>query len=105
MKLSTEKMEQTLLLAGKLAVAARYVITANTKNISQRIEQMQEALNNYDGEIISETIRLKKQKMTKDEILQAWRKYYKGRQGIAGEFSDAEVLEQLAIEEYKEQGE
>lgn len=39
--------------------------------------------------------------MTKDEILQAWRKYYKGRYGIAGEFSDAEVLEQLAIEQFK----
>ena len=37
-------------------------------------------------------------KLSKDEILQAWRKYYKGRYGIAGEFSDAEVLEQLAIE-------
>ena len=36
-----------------------------------------------------------------NEILQAWRKYYKGRCGIAGEFSDAEVLEQLAIEQFK----
>lgn len=36
-----------------------------------------------------------------NEILQKWRKYYKGRCGIAGEFSDAEVLEQLAIEQFK----
>ena len=44
---------KSLLLAGKLALAARLVTTANAKNISQRIEQMEEALNAYDNEIIA----------------------------------------------------
>jgi hypothetical protein len=44
---------KSLLLAGKLALAARLVTTANAKNISQRIEQMEEALNAYDSEIIA----------------------------------------------------
>ena len=44
---------KSLLLAGKLALAARLVTTANAKNISQRIERMEEALNAYDNEIVA----------------------------------------------------
>jgi hypothetical protein len=43
----------SLLLAGKLAMAARLVTTANAKNLSQRIEQMEAALDAYDNEILS----------------------------------------------------
>lgn len=41
--------------------------------------------------------------ITKDQILEAWRKYYKGRHGIPmnTENIDAEILEQLAIEQYR----
>jgi hypothetical protein len=42
-----------LLAAGKLALAARLVTTANTKNLSERIEQMEAALDAYDNEILS----------------------------------------------------
>ena len=41
------------LLAGKLALAARLVTTSNAKNLSQRIEQMESALDAYDNEILS----------------------------------------------------
>ena len=51
--LHTPVVMKSLLLAGKLALAARLVTTANAKNISQRIEQMEEALNAYDNEIIA----------------------------------------------------
>jgi hypothetical protein len=43
----------SLLAAGKLALAARLVTTANAKNLSQRIEQMESALDVYDNEILS----------------------------------------------------
>ena len=43
----------SLLAAGKLALAARLVTTANAKNISQRIENMEAALDAYDNEILS----------------------------------------------------
>ena len=43
----------SLLAAGKLALAARLVTTANAKNLSQRIEQMEAALDAYDNEIFS----------------------------------------------------
>lgn len=43
----------SLLAAGKLALAARLVTTANAKNLSQRIEQMEAALDVYDNEILS----------------------------------------------------
>jgi hypothetical protein len=43
----------SLLLAGKLAMAARLVTTANAKNLSKRIEQMETALDAYDDEILS----------------------------------------------------
>lgn len=43
----------SLLAAGKLALAARLVTTANAKNLSQRIEQMEAALDAYDIEILS----------------------------------------------------
>lgn len=43
----------SLLLAGKLAFAARLVTMANAKNLSQRIEQMESALDAYDNEILS----------------------------------------------------
>lgn len=42
-----------LLEAGKLALAARLVTMANPKNLSQRIEQMEAALDAYDNEILS----------------------------------------------------
>ncbi len=42
-----------LLAAGKLALAARLVTTASAKNLSQRIEQMEAALDAYDNEILS----------------------------------------------------
>ena len=42
----------SLLAAGKLALAARLVTTANAKNLSQRIEQMEAALDAYDNEIL-----------------------------------------------------
>jgi hypothetical protein len=42
-----------LMLAGKLAMAARLVTNANAKNLSQRIEQMEAALDAYDNEILS----------------------------------------------------
>lgn len=40
-------------LAGELAAMARLVTTANTKNLSQRIMEMEAALNAYDNEILS----------------------------------------------------
>jgi hypothetical protein len=43
----------SLLAAGKLALAARLVTTANAKNISLRIENMEAALDAYDNEILS----------------------------------------------------
>lgn len=42
----------SLLAAGKLALAARLVTTANAKNLSERIIQMENALDIYDNEII-----------------------------------------------------
>lgn len=42
-----------MLAAGKLALAARSVTTANAKNLSQRIEKMEAALDAYDNEIFS----------------------------------------------------
>ena len=44
---------KSLLLAGKLAFTARLVTIANAKNISHRIEQMEEALDEYDNEIMA----------------------------------------------------
>lgn len=43
----------SLRLAGKLALAARLVTTANAKNLSKRIEEMEVALDAYDNEILS----------------------------------------------------
>ena len=43
----------SLLASGKLALAARLVTTANAKNLSQRIEQMEGDLDAYDNEILS----------------------------------------------------
>jgi hypothetical protein len=43
----------SLLAAGKLALVARLVTTANAKNLSQRIEQMEAALDAYDNQILS----------------------------------------------------
>lgn len=43
----------SLLAAGKLALAARLVTTSNAKNLSQKIEQMEAALDVYDNEILS----------------------------------------------------
>ena len=46
-------VSKSLLAAGKLAMSARLVTTANAKNLSQRIEQMEAALDAYDNEILS----------------------------------------------------
>ena len=43
----------TLLLAGKLAIAARLVTTANVINLSARIEKLEVALDAYDNQILS----------------------------------------------------
>lgn len=45
--------QNALLAAGKLALAARLVTTANAKNLSQRIEQLEDSLDAYDKEILS----------------------------------------------------
>lgn len=42
-----------LLAAGKLALASRLITTANAKNISQRIEQLETELDAYDKVILS----------------------------------------------------
>jgi hypothetical protein len=52
-KLHKGDVIHSLLAAGKLALAARLVTTANAKNLSQRIEQMEAALDAYDNEILS----------------------------------------------------
>jgi hypothetical protein len=52
-KLRKGDVMPSLLAAGKLALAARLVTTANAKNLSQRIEQMEAALDAYDNEILS----------------------------------------------------
>ena len=48
-----KSINTVLKLAGKLAITARLVTTANSKNISKRIEDMEAALDAYDNEIIS----------------------------------------------------
>jgi hypothetical protein len=52
-KLHNGDVIPSLLAAGKLALAARLVTTANAKNLSQRIEQIEAALDAYDNEILS----------------------------------------------------
>ena len=52
-EISKKDLKPSLLAAGKLALAARMVTTATAKNLSQRIEQMEAALDIYDNEIIS----------------------------------------------------
>lgn len=42
-----------LLLAGRLALAARAVTSARVKDLSSRIEELEIALNAYDNEILS----------------------------------------------------
>ncbi len=49
----TQEERKVLLLAGKLALSARLVTTADTKNISDRIRQMEFDLDAYDNEMIS----------------------------------------------------
>jgi aerobic-type carbon monoxide dehydrogenase small subunit (CoxS/CutS family) len=51
--LDEQKVKACLMLAGQLATAARLVTLANTKNLSDRIEKMEEALDAYDNEIMS----------------------------------------------------
>lgn len=51
-----EKKKDTtpaLLAAGKLALAARLVTTANAKNLSARIIDLEAALDAYDNEIVA----------------------------------------------------
>lgn len=48
-----EELKSALMLAGKLAVAARLVITADAKNLSTRIAVLENALDTYDEKIIS----------------------------------------------------
>ena len=49
---NSNSIKESLLAAGKLAIAAKMVTTANAHNLSQRLEQMQAALNDYDNIII-----------------------------------------------------
>lgn len=46
-------VSKSLLAAGKLALSARLVTTATSKNISQRIEKMESDLDAYDNEIVA----------------------------------------------------
>lgn len=52
-KENTPSLRSALQLAGKLALAAKLVTTSNAKNLSERIEAMDNALNAYDIEIMS----------------------------------------------------
>lgn len=47
-----DKQKEVLQLAGKLAVAAQRVLSANICNLSYRISELQQALNEYDNKII-----------------------------------------------------
>lgn len=49
----SENKTTALKLAGELALAARLVTLANAKNISKRIDDLENALNAYDNYIIS----------------------------------------------------
>jgi hypothetical protein len=51
--LTDSAVNPLLLAAGKLAMTARFVTTANAKNLSYRIEKMESALDTYDNEIFS----------------------------------------------------
>ena len=51
LKLRLGAVSKSLLAAGKLALAARSVTSATAKNISQRIDKMEEYLDVYDNEI------------------------------------------------------
>lgn len=62
---NTKQIPIELVLAGKLAIAAREVITSDVKNLSKRIEDMEFALNNYDMKIIE----LMRENELKKEIL------------------------------------
>lgn len=53
LKLRLGAVSKSLLAAGKLAFFARLATMANSKNLSQRIEQMEAALDAYDNEILS----------------------------------------------------
>jgi hypothetical protein len=50
--LNNEQIIKLLRQAGKLAKASRLVTTANTKNLSQRIKEMEADLDDYDKEIL-----------------------------------------------------
>lgn len=47
-----DKQKEVLQLAGKLALAAQRVLSANICNLSYRISELQQALNEYDNKII-----------------------------------------------------
>lgn len=49
--MTPEEMKQALKLAGKLAIHARLVVDATAKNLSQKIADMENALDEYDIEI------------------------------------------------------
>lgn len=53
LKLRLSNISKSLRAAGKLAISARLVTTANVKNISQRIENMESDLDAYDNEIVA----------------------------------------------------
>lgn len=46
---NSNSIKESLIAAGKLAIAAKMVTTANVHNLSQRIEQLEAALNDYDN--------------------------------------------------------
>lgn len=53
LKFRLSNVSKSLLAAGKLALSARLVTTATGKNISQRIEKMENDLDAYDNEIVA----------------------------------------------------
>lgn len=52
LKFRLSNVSKSLLAAGKLALSARLVTTANLKNISVRVEKMESDLDAYDNEIV-----------------------------------------------------
>ena len=52
-ELKENELKPALLLAGKLALAARAVTTSSVYDLSIRIKNMEDALNAYDNEVFA----------------------------------------------------
>ena len=50
--METERIKDVLQAAGRLALAADLVVKANTKNLSDRVTNLENALNVYNNEIV-----------------------------------------------------